>query len=66
MSQENIEIVRRVYEAVNRRDADSVLALYDSELELDTTRAAVGDLMGRSTYHGHEGLRAWFREWNEA
>jgi hypothetical protein len=29
MSQENVEVVRRVYEAVARGDSEAVLALYD-------------------------------------
>ena len=66
MSVEDVEIVRRVYDAVARRAAATVLALYDPGVELDTTRAAVGDLMGRSVYRGHEGLRSWFRQWHEA
>jgi ketosteroid isomerase-like protein len=35
MSQENVEIVRRVYDAVARRDAETVLSLYDPDVELD-------------------------------
>jgi ketosteroid isomerase-like protein len=66
MSEENLEIVRRVYDAVARDDAASVLAAYDSEVEWDTSRAALGDLMGRRVYRGHEGLRVFFREYREA
>jgi ketosteroid isomerase-like protein len=35
MSQENVEIVRQVFDAVARRDAKGVLALYDPNVELD-------------------------------
>jgi ketosteroid isomerase-like protein len=59
MSQENVEIVRRVYEAAALRDADTIFALYDPEVELNATRIGVGDL---GIYHGHEGLRALFNE----
>ena len=38
MSQENVEIVRRVYDAAAQRDSDAVLALYDPEVEVETTR----------------------------
>jgi ketosteroid isomerase-like protein len=35
MSQENVEVVRRVYDAVARRDSAAVLDLYDPEVVLD-------------------------------
>jgi uncharacterized protein len=62
MSQENVEIVRRVYEAAARRDTASIFALYDPDVELDATRMGVGDL---GVYHGHEGLRRLFGEFHE-
>jgi ketosteroid isomerase-like protein len=37
MSQENVELVRRIWEAVDRRDSETVLSLYDSEVELDVS-----------------------------
>jgi ketosteroid isomerase-like protein len=65
MSQENVEIVRRVYDAAARRDSATVLALYDPEVELDNTRLQIVGGAG-GVYHGHEGLRSFFREWHEA
>jgi ketosteroid isomerase-like protein len=65
MSQENVEIVRRVYEAAARRDPATVLALYDPEVELDPSRLQAVALFER-VYHGHDGLRRFFREWHEA
>jgi ketosteroid isomerase-like protein len=65
MSQENVEIVRRIYDAAGRRDAATVLALYDSEVELDCTRLQIVGFAG-GVYHGHDGLRTFFREWHEA
>jgi ketosteroid isomerase-like protein len=67
MSDENVEIVRRVYDAVARRDPDAVLDLYDPEVEWDSSRSPFSRLVGGSrVYRGHEGLRAWFREYYEA
>ena len=64
MLQENIEIVRRVYDAAARRDTATVLALYDPEIEWDFFP---GELFGQGgLYRGHEGLRRWFREWSDA
>jgi uncharacterized protein len=66
MSQENVEIVRRVYDAAARRDTATVLALYDPEIEWDMTRRVGEGLWGQGgLYRGHEGLRRWFREWSE-
>ena len=66
MAREDVEIVRRIYEAVARRDTATVLSLYHPELEWDHTRGPVRELMGGSIYHGHDGLRRWSREWYEA
>lgn len=68
MSGENVEVVRRVYDAARHRDSKAVLALYDPEVELDNSRLGVMGFAGpgRGTYHGHEGLRRFFRDWHEA
>jgi ketosteroid isomerase-like protein len=67
VSKENVEIVRRVYEAAARRDAATVLALYDPEVELDPSRLGVAGLAGggAAVYRGHDGLRSLFRDWHE-
>ena len=64
MSEETVEIVRRVYEAAAQRDSETVLALYDPEVELDNTRLGIVGTVG--VYHGHEGLRRFFSIWHEA
>jgi ketosteroid isomerase-like protein len=66
MSEENVEIVRRVYEAVARRDTETVFALYDHEVEWDFSRSPFRNVVGTTRYRGHEGLRRWWREWGEA
>jgi ketosteroid isomerase-like protein len=67
MSQENVEIVRRLWDAASRRDVEAVLALYDPEVEFDVSRHPLTSLIGgRRVYHGHEGLRSFFRERGEA
>jgi ketosteroid isomerase-like protein len=67
MSQENVEIIRRVYEAAAGRDAEAVLALYDPEVRLDVSRLAVHGAPGgvEGVYRGHEGLRSIFGDWHE-
>ena len=63
MSQENVEIMRRLYDAAARRDSGAVLALYDPDVQVDMSRAPCRDLVGSRFYHGHDGLRAFYREW---
>jgi ketosteroid isomerase-like protein len=66
MSQENVEIVRRIFEAAARRDVEAVLSLYDTEVEFDNTRAPHGGLVRRGVFRGHDGIRAFYREYMEA
>jgi ketosteroid isomerase-like protein len=57
MSQENVEIVRRVLDAWNRRDIEATLALFDSEIEYVNSPTAVEP----GTRRGHEGASAVLR-----
>ena len=57
MSQENVEIVRRQAQAVNRRDVEAVLSDLDPEIEFIPRRAAV-----QGAYHGHKGMRDFFAD----
>jgi ketosteroid isomerase-like protein len=66
MSEENVEIVRRIYAAAARRDAIAVLAEYDSELEWDVSRSHMARLVGEGVYRGHAGLRRFFRAYHDA
>lgn len=62
MSEENVEIVRRVYEAAARRDAAAVLAAYHPDIEWDFSRSPFRDVFKQPVYRGHEGLRSFIRE----
>ncbi len=64
MSQENVELVRQIWEAADRRDTATVLSLYDPEVELDLTGFPEEAREGAS-YSGHEGLQRLFEEWRE-
>ena len=57
MSQ-NVELLYRSYDALNRCDLDAYLALIDPEVEF-TPR--ISQLEGGSVYHGHDGVREWWR-----
>jgi ketosteroid isomerase-like protein len=57
MSEENVEIVRRLYERWSRGDA--ALDLLDPELEL----AMPVGRPDEQRYHGHAGFNKWVSEW---
>ena len=66
MSQENVDVVRRTFEAIGRWDIEGLLELYDPEVEylpLTGTRVESGG------YFGHAGVRDYFEEvaevWSE-
>ena len=63
MSQENVEIVRRAWEAWGRGEWGSLYALYHPDIVWDAS-ALRGPIAG--VYHGHEGVRRYFREWLES
>jgi ketosteroid isomerase-like protein len=58
MSQENVEVFKRAFDAINRRDADALLSELDPEVEW---HGAILMAMGgtRTVYRGHEGVREW-------
>ena len=59
MSQENVEIVQRHFEARNGRDLMTLLALWRSDAEIDWSQSR-GPLKG--VYRGHRELETF---WNE-
>ena len=66
MSLENVEVVRRIYEASAARDTEKVLSLYDPEVEWDGSRHRWAEVMdGEAKFRGHEDLRSFFRRYHE-
>ena len=53
MSQENVDVVRRMYAAFNRGDEDALAELADPGIVIDATRLTFNP----NTYVGHQGLR---------
>jgi ketosteroid isomerase-like protein len=54
-------LARRGFEAFSRGDAETVLLLFHPEVEISYIG---GDALGLSPhYRGHEGVRAWMRDW---
>jgi ketosteroid isomerase-like protein len=62
MSRENVEVVRQVFEAGVRRDSAATFSLYDHTLVWDVSRLEGVDFE-EGVFHGHDGLRRWFRSW---
>jgi ketosteroid isomerase-like protein len=62
MSQENVEVVRRMWAAWDRRDMTGLFALYDPAIHFESHS---GPIELRRVWHGHDGVREAFREWME-
>jgi ketosteroid isomerase-like protein len=64
MSEENVEIVRRMTRAFRDGDWATAFEPVHPEIEMDTTRIPVRELAG--VYRGAEEVAAFWREWLEA
>jgi ketosteroid isomerase-like protein len=66
MSRENVELVRDLAQAFQRREHERVFEFYDPEIEWDASRmeAVVPDMGG--VYRGHGGVRTFWRRWLSA
>ena len=60
MSQENVEVVMRLTDAMNRRDRDSFAACCSPDVDWEENTSAFFGL--RPHYRGLEALREWFEE----
>jgi ketosteroid isomerase-like protein len=56
---ENVELVRRSFEAMPASDIDALLRLYDRDVEF---LPLTGTCVESGGYRGHEGVRAYFAE----
>jgi ketosteroid isomerase-like protein len=54
-----VELFHRAVDAFNRRDLDAYLALHDADVEFTPYERAVE---GLGPYHGHDGIRTWWKE----
>jgi ketosteroid isomerase-like protein len=65
MSQENVEVVRQMYDAFYRGDADAALAHFDPDVVADASKVRPDIGIG----HGREQLRrittSWVGTWDE-
>src|SRR5262245_5578637 len=56
MSEENVELVHRAFEAFNKRDLETMLALSDEEIVVESRLTAM-----EGGYRGHQGVRRWWK-----
>jgi ketosteroid isomerase-like protein len=56
MSQENVELAHRAFDALNRRDLGAYLALMEDDVEAVPRLVAM-----EGGYHGHDGIRRWWQ-----
>jgi ketosteroid isomerase-like protein len=65
MSQENVEAIRKAFEAFMAEDWEGVVRDADPEIEIIEPPGVVGS----RSYHGHEGLtqalKAWPSQWDD-
>jgi ketosteroid isomerase-like protein len=64
MSQENVEVVERLFDAAARRDSAAVFDIYDAYIVWDASRTERGAMTGKVVL-GREALLKWLREWYE-
>jgi ketosteroid isomerase-like protein len=62
MSQENVEMVQRIYDAVARHDDVSPFEVYAEDIVWDLSNARRTALGIEPVYHGHEGVRQFWRD----
>jgi hypothetical protein len=59
MSQEDRELMRRMYRAWNDGDMDALADVFDADVEV---RPALSAFLAGTVYRGHDGVAAWYAE----
>jgi ketosteroid isomerase-like protein len=57
MSQENVQVVRRMLDAFNRDDVEAVVAAFDASCEINEPLEMPDS--PATGFHGHDGIRQW-------
>jgi ketosteroid isomerase-like protein len=66
MSEENVEIVRRMYDAFHSGNADGALAHFDPDVLVDASRARPDGGMGQVHEQLSAIVAAWMGTWDES
>ena len=64
MGSENVEIVGRLYECFRTGDNETPFRYFDADIVWITHDIRIPDI--DRVYHGHEGVRAFWRQWLSA
>jgi ketosteroid isomerase-like protein len=62
MSEQNVELHRRLYASFNADDIETFIELFDPQIEFHSRFVALG---GVTVYRGHDGLRSWNQGYEE-
>ena len=62
MSEENLDVVRRIYDAAARRDDVIPFEVYAEDIIWDISNSRRALLAMKPVYHGHDGVRQYWRE----
>jgi ketosteroid isomerase-like protein len=65
MSQENVEIVRRMYDAFHRGDVDGALSHFDPDVLVDASKARPDVRIGKGREHVSAIVSSWLASWEE-
>jgi ketosteroid isomerase-like protein len=66
LSQANVDVVRRLYDAAARRDDVIPFEVYAEDIIWDISNSRRALLAMKPVYHGHEGVRQYWRETTSA
>jgi hypothetical protein len=62
MSQANVDVVRRIYDSAARPDDVIPFEVYAENIVWDISNSRRALLAMKPVYHGHEGVRQYWRE----
>jgi len=62
VSEENVDLVRRGHEALRTGGEETLFAFLDPDIDL----SPIEELPGLESYHGHDGVRRYFRDTRDA
>ena len=62
MSEENVEVVRRIYEAAAQRDDVTPFEFYSEDIVWDLSKARRAGLLLKPVWEGHEEVRQFWRD----
>jgi uncharacterized protein len=57
VGRQDVELVRHVFDAINRRDVQAVVDAFHPDADMSTLTS---ELVRGDSYHGHEGIREYF------